>query len=666
MKCGTGILTGWLSDIYGVVQRYASLPILIGIVNGIIPLVCFGSLSLVSLFYSIPLILLFMPSVYCEFEANCNPFCKIFSKVILFTVIGWLSVFNWTSRSTIHYSEKVNKQNCRAIIEVEVVDTSCVGPDFMWLGNPKMIYAEIHKMKFSKFDKWQNVDGKLLVKIKQVSPIKYGDILKIEGVFVEPVVGIYYGKSFLNYLTAKGVYKTFEANSASIIGNVDGFVKKVCEIRNSVMNHAVNNLNLHVRKIVAALFFGCKQGVDTSIKKDFLMSGALHAFAISGLHIGILSTLALIVLMLFPLRVRYTVLPVILMLYVVSVGLRVSAIRAFIMITIWALHRAFMYKTSSVNIIFFTASFVLVFSPFSLVDIGFQYSFITVFFLIVSWRYMKDWIAAFEEKNGWTPKFMQNDILRMITVFKRKCFGAVFFCIIAWAASCILMVMYNGFYVLTSILVNIVIIPLLMILFFAISIKIIMPAAISFIGVFLVETTVDLLLKICELGSNYSVVIYMGIIPLSMIYVYYLVLLRGVTSRSFYKCSALVVAGVILVFLFHNRLFDTPIKVVVFRSDSQPIFVIINNDTQKTSIINCGSISGIMEVVGYLKQRGVNSIDRLVIAGGTIDYYRGADYLCYKLNVRKLYIPNNSMRSKFAKSTLKRCSENGARIICVD
>lgn len=648
---------------YDIVRNNASLPILLGLLNGILPLVLTSEPVIISTLYSIPMILLFLPSLWHRHKGKTKVIFRIFPKIVLFTIIGWLSILNWFERPANHYSKIITKQNCGGIIEAEIIDTSCVGEELAWLGNPRIIYARLLRLRFSEYDEWHTVTGKIMIKAKGIPILKYGDVVKAKGVFVVPNVGSYSGKSFYNYLRARGVYKIFEADSAQIINHISSIVSHACNFRDLVMSHVISGLSIRTKKIVAAIFFGCKQGIGKSIKNSFLMSGTLHAFAISGLHIGILSTLTLMTLIFLPLRIRYAVLPIVLILYVITVGMRVSAIRALLMISIWAIHRTLFYKTSSVNIIFFTACCVLVVSPYSVVDVGFQYSFITVLFLIVSCEFIQRWVSVLEEEYAWKPKSYISRWQHLKRVFRRRCFESFSFCSVAWVASSVLMALYNGFYILTSVFVNIIIIPLLMVLFFAVTVKIFLPTALSFIGVALIEFSVDSLLNICQIGSVYSSVAYIGGVSLIVITIYYFSILFGVATKDLFKSITAVVIATIVVFVVHNQFLRESVEIFLFKGGKQPVFVIIDNNVDSASIINCGSFDTAMEVLGVLKSKGIHKINEIVLAGGSIDYYKGADYLCYKTKVDKVYVKSGYMRSRTAKFVLNNFRKNGAKVV---
>lgn len=137
----------------------------------------------------------------------------------------------------------------------------------------------------------------------------------------------------------------------------------------------------------------CIEFLNTTITGDISMlgyeqrlkfstSGLAHILALSGLHVGIISLI--IALFLFPLniigkrRLRYITSIILLWGYALITGLSPSVTRAVIMATIFITANILQRRHSPYNSLCFAAILILVFSPNSLYNIGFQLSFIAV------------------------------------------------------------------------------------------------------------------------------------------------------------------------------------------------------------------------------------------------------------------------------------------------
>jgi len=657
------VLNRALKELYAINRMYASLPIMLGLLGGIIPQIYLSDLDqlwrVVSTFL---FVVLFAPTL----KQGESLHSKVFVKVLLFSAIGWCAAQYNMQLSTDHYNFASSSKNHGAVIEARVIDTSCAGEDSEWLGNPRFVYADVLKMKYSAYDEWFACSGKIMLKLREAPLLKYGDVVCAEGAIVTPEVGTYSGNGYSNYLRARDVYKIFEAQSLKITSHCSGFIDVACRFRNSIMKHAVDGMQDNTAKIVAALFFGCKQGVSYKTKQTFFLSGTSHAFAISGLHIGILSILTLTVLKIFPVRLRFLTLPIILFLYVITVGMRVSAIRALIMISVWAFHRALLYRTSPVNIIFYTASVVLVVSPFSLADIGFQYSFVTVFFLIVSWKFVNRWSSVFVEPRAWDPATDKSVINHWSVWWRRWVFQSLAFCTLAWIASSALAALYSGFYILTAVFVNLCLIPLLMVLFFAVFFKLLIPVPFAHYGSVCIDLIVDVLLQICNAGASYGVVEYVGGVSIIVVFIYFLAVFSGVIAQSTIRLTISAVVVVLLILFVCAPQFSSSTETIVLRGGRQPVVVVIDNEMRSASVINCGSYEQGIEVRSLLRSKGIVKVDKVVVAGYSSEYFRGVGYLCDNLDVGIVYAKTRYMRVRRAQYLRDKCHLNGVRFVELD
>jgi competence protein ComEC len=134
--------------------------------------------------------------------------------------------------------------------------------------------------------------------------------------------------------------------------------------------------------IALALVLGDKSLIDSEITASFTNTGAMHVLAVSGLHIGIIMQLLMVVFGFFPRFIskqRAIIIVVVLMwAYSFITGLSPSVLRAVFMFSVLVLAQLMGKNYSSLNTLFFTG-FVLIFlQPFTLFDIGFQLSFLAM------------------------------------------------------------------------------------------------------------------------------------------------------------------------------------------------------------------------------------------------------------------------------------------------
>ena len=136
--------------------------------------------------------------------------------------------------------------------------------------------------------------------------------------------------------------------------------------------------------VVAAMALGDKSALTQELRDVYSVTGASHILALSGLHMGIIYTL----LSLFVFSRRWQMLSqIIIMLsiwgFVFLVGMSTSVMRSAVMLSVYALLSLGHRDRMSVNTLAFTAIVMLMVSPMSLFDVGFQMSYMAVFSILL-------------------------------------------------------------------------------------------------------------------------------------------------------------------------------------------------------------------------------------------------------------------------------------------
>lgn len=132
--------------------------------------------------------------------------------------------------------------------------------------------------------------------------------------------------------------------------------------------------------LLQAMTLGWKTGLTDELEEPFLRAGTLHVFAISGLHIALLATLAEhVVRVVFPARrLGGLVVIVLAWLYTAVTGLQPSAVRATLMTSCFIGGRLLERPAHPVNSLAAAALAILLWDPRQLFHAGFQLSFAVV------------------------------------------------------------------------------------------------------------------------------------------------------------------------------------------------------------------------------------------------------------------------------------------------
>lgn len=158
--------------------------------------------------------------------------------------------------------------------------------------------------------------------------------------------------------------------------------------------------------LAEALLIGYKDDLDKTLVQSYSNTGVVHVIAISGLHLGLIYWLLL--LLLKPLQKRKNInwlrpLLIIAGLWLFSLlaGAQPSVIRSAVMFTCIVIGESLERKTSVFNTLALSAFLLLCYNPYWLWDVGFQLSYAAVLSIVIfmrpvyNWFYIKNKILDF-------------------------------------------------------------------------------------------------------------------------------------------------------------------------------------------------------------------------------------------------------------------------------
>jgi competence protein ComEC len=180
------------------------------------------------------------------------------------------------------------------------------------------------------------------------------------------------------------------------------YYKVVCQKaqqQQEIMTERLHNAGLDdgTLSVSSALLLGQKSGLNKEIRQQYAQVGASHLLALSGMHLGIIYG---ILYMLFVRRIRYSewkwfwLPPILLSIwgYAFIAGMPISLVRASIMFSFVTITTFAQNDTPPLHILALSALTILLFSPSSLFGISFQLSFLAVFFIIVLYQPLREYI----------------------------------------------------------------------------------------------------------------------------------------------------------------------------------------------------------------------------------------------------------------------------------
>jgi ComEC/Rec2-related protein len=201
-----------------------------------------------------------------------------------------------------------------------------------------------------------------------------------------------------------GIFRRFDTKNTAAPWEYDGIFQdrinnaigeiEVLSIEKTAKNPIAVNLHNYIRQkfantrynsLYVSLFLGDRSFVTQDIKSFFKESGLFHFLSVSGMHIAILIIAFSLIVRILPLPflIRKTIVSVLILALPFIVGFNPATLRAVIMGIIVVVSPIFNRKNNALNSLFTSAFLILAFYPMHIFLIGFQFSFIATFGILI-------------------------------------------------------------------------------------------------------------------------------------------------------------------------------------------------------------------------------------------------------------------------------------------
>lgn len=187
------------------------------------------------------------------------------------------------------------------------------------------------------------------------------------------------------------IYNVVVSSESIDIGDVRD-IGIIDSVREGIRTSLEENLNDENSGIAYAMLLGDKSGIDTENYNMFSYAGVSHILAVSGLHVGFLVGLILLLLSLFKTKdlTNLIIVSVILTLYCILCKMSPSVVRASIMSIVLLGSKCIGEEYDPLSSLSFAGIIILLLNPVQLFDIGFQLSFLCVLSIITLSKYATD------------------------------------------------------------------------------------------------------------------------------------------------------------------------------------------------------------------------------------------------------------------------------------
>ena len=405
---------------------------------------------------------------------------------------------------------------------------------------------------------------------------------------------------YKNYLENNNISYKLNISKIEIVEQSNNFIFKFKNLINDRLNDVDDT------GYIRTFILGNKSFISDNVYDAYISCGIGHLFALSGMHVSLLTSFLFLFLKFKNKVVKYFFISIFLICYGFIVGFSPSILRCIIFLIISFLFEIFSLKIHSLKKLYFTCIIVLFINYKYIFDAGFLYSFLTVFGIM----------------------FCQ-DLINGNCFFK-----SLKLSIVAFLFS--LPVSLYSFYSinLLSIIYNIIFIPFISIVVYPFSILCFIFPFLNCVFEFLIFILENIVLFLSSidffiLNLNFNIFEFV---------LFYLFLLIGFKFRKYYFSLVSLLIIFIDILLPY---FDLNYYVYYFDVGQGDSSLIISSNRSEVVMIDTGGLFSSKfnvsdNVISFYKSIGLNKVDYLILTHGDYDHMGEAINLVNNFKVEKV------------------------------
>ena len=451
--------------------------------------------------------------------------------------------------------------------------------------------------------KEKNKTEKILVNYyEKIDKINLGDKVKIKGTLKLPskntVPNLF---NYRKYLNNNNIYYILTASEITKIKN-----------NTKILTHYKNKLQKYINRKKAHTYLNIfilsnKNDLDKEVLNSYQVNGLSHLFSISGMHITLLlgTILKLLDKVSYNRYYKYIFLIIILIIYMYLTDFTPSILRSGIMFILLTLNKLFNFKIKTKNIIMLTFIIIVLINPYYIYNLGFQLSYLISFYLII-------FAHIINKHKNYFKKLSITSLISFLVSFP--------------------IIISNYYQVnLLSILINLLFVPIISYIVLPLAfITLILPTDSLLIltmdileGISLSLTNINYLLLELPKPSIYLIIIYYAIITLLLI-----------NKKCF-------ISLLTTIFIHKISINFNPNMEILFLDVSQGDSILLHYPHNKYNILidtggNYNYEISKNIIIPYLKSKGINKIDYLILTHGDYDHMGESINLIENFKVEKV------------------------------
>jgi competence protein ComEC len=294
-----------------------------------------------------------------------------------------------------HYSHHINDFENKFEGKIQLIEK---------LKNTQKNYRYVAEIKTIQKKK---IIGKIIFNIskkeKKIS-LPLGSTLQVNGIYYSNKKPFNpnqfdYGK----YLEHQEIYGQLYSKNTDfkIIGTEKSFRSYFSNYKESLIDNLnKTSLSKDSFSIIVALILGQKQDISAELMKEYQYAGAVHILAVSGLHVGII--MLFLMFLLKPIHnskkgklIKVIITIICLWSFALLAGLSPSVVRSVTMFSFLTIGTNLRRTVNIYHTLLVSMLMILLVNPSFIYDVGFQLSYLAVFFIL--------WLQPML-KSIWTPK----------------------------------------------------------------------------------------------------------------------------------------------------------------------------------------------------------------------------------------------------------------------
>ena len=189
------------------------------------------------------------------------------------------------------------------------------------------------------------------------------------------------------------------------------------KLQQRIKDNLALGLDTDKASLIYSTLFGDKTELNLTTKESFSNSGVAHLLAVSGLHVGLIVSVLILILKKLNKYARFIFIFIFLMCYCYLCNWTPSIVRATIMSTVLLGAPLVFSEYDSLSSISFAGVIILLISPSALFDISFLLSFMCVLGISMFYPYFEKFLNKIHFNNAVSKIFAISTIVHISTLF---------------------------------------------------------------------------------------------------------------------------------------------------------------------------------------------------------------------------------------------------------